>query len=157
MIGIYKITSPNNRVYIGQSIDITKRWNTHRKSIKNKIKTKLINSLIKYGVDNHIFEVIEVCEISELNIRERYWQDYYDVLNGGLNLKLTNTNNKSGVLSEATKQKMSDSHSTPERKESTSIKSKQTFEDKGYNFMKPKTKIIKEINLERKTRSESFE
>ena len=26
MIGIYKITSPSGKVYIGQSIDIERRW-----------------------------------------------------------------------------------------------------------------------------------
>lgn len=96
MTGIYKITSPNSKVYIGQSIDITTRWNTHRRSINNKKKTKLINSFLKYGVDNHIFEIIEICEQKDLNIRERYWQDYYNVIKDGLNLKLTQTDDRSG-------------------------------------------------------------
>ena len=26
MIGVYKIISPNNKIYIGQSINIEKRW-----------------------------------------------------------------------------------------------------------------------------------
>ena len=28
--GIYKITNPNGKVYIGQSIDIDKRWNKYK-------------------------------------------------------------------------------------------------------------------------------
>ena len=149
MIGIYKITSPSNKVYIGQSINITNRWNTHRKSINNKKKTKLINSFLKYGVDNHIFEIVEICEVKDLNKKERYWQDYYNVIEEGLNLKLTQTDDKSGSLSEETKEKISKAHSTPEMKEYSSIKCKQTWEDKGYNFMKPKKSIKKEIEKER--------
>jgi len=149
MTGIYKITSPNSKVYIGQSIDITKRWNSHRQSINNKKKTKLINSFLKYGVDNHIFEIIEICEQKDLNIRERYWQDYYNVVNEGLNLKLTQTDDKSGSLSEETKLKISKSHSTPEMKELSSIKAKQIWEDKNYNFRKSKKIIKKQIEKER--------
>lgn len=149
MIGIYKITSPSSKVYIGQSIDITARWNTHRRSINNKKKTKLINSFLKYGVDNHIFEIVEVCDQKDLNIRERYWQDYYNVIEEGLNLKLTQTDDKSGVLSKEIKTKLSNAHSTPERKESASIKAKQIWEDKGYNFMKSKKTIKKQIENER--------
>lgn len=134
MIGIYKITSPSSKVYIGQSIDITARWNTHRKSIKNKKKTKLINSFLKYGVDNHIFEIVEICEQKDLNERERYWQDYYNVIEEGLNLKLTQTDDKSGSLSDETKQKIS-------------ISNKKAA-DEGRNYCKKKS-IKKEIEKER--------
>ena len=106
MIGIYKITSPSNRIYIGQSIDIEVRF----KKYKNNCRTqKLVkHSFEKYGINNHIFEVIEECDISKLNERERYWQDFYDVLNGGLNCRLTETTDKSGKLSEETKRKVSE-------------------------------------------------
>lgn len=30
-IGIYKITSPSNKIYIGQSTNITRRWDEYRK------------------------------------------------------------------------------------------------------------------------------
>ena len=106
MIGIYKIISPKGRIYIGQSVDIERRFKWHRNNTP-KHKTRLANSLKKYGVENHLFEVIEQCEVSELNIKERYWQDYYDVLNGGLNLLLTKTHDKSGYASEETKTKLS--------------------------------------------------
>ena len=46
--GIYKITNPNGKVYIGQSIDIDKRWNKYK--VKNcKPQIRLYNSLNKYG------------------------------------------------------------------------------------------------------------
>ena len=48
-------------------------------------------------VGNNIkFEIIEQCILTQLNERERYWQDYYDVLGiNGLNCKLTETKDKS--------------------------------------------------------------
>jgi hypothetical protein len=43
-----------------------------------------------------------------LNERERYWQDFYNVLSeNGLNCRLTTSNDRSGKLSDETKKKMS--------------------------------------------------
>lgn len=105
-IGIYKITSPTNRVYIGQSIDIDRRFNDYKRLNDIKGQPKIYNSLKKYGWKNHTFEVIEECEIEDLNCRERYWQEYYDVLNGGLNCLLTSTNELPKVVLEETLQKI---------------------------------------------------
>ena len=54
MIGIYKITSPTNKIYIGQSIDIENRF-TKYKSLDCKNQVRLYNSLKKYGFDKHKF------------------------------------------------------------------------------------------------------
>jgi len=106
MIGIYKITSPSNKVYVGQSRNIEYRWTQH-KSLRYDSYGKLVNSLKKYGVENHVFEVIEECEFEDLNIRERYWQDYYNVLGeNGLNSMLTETDEKPRVVSKETKAKI---------------------------------------------------
>ena len=57
VIGIYKITSPTNRVYIGQSIDILHRFKTYKRMYsKNQHQTKLHRSFLKHGVINHKFE-----------------------------------------------------------------------------------------------------
>lgn len=87
MIGIYKITSPSNKVYIGQSTNIEKRWkgySTNKKKIKEQ--TKLFNSFRKYGVDNHKFEIIEECTKDKLNDKEVYWIEFYNSVNAGLNV-----------------------------------------------------------------------
>lgn len=63
MIGVYKITNPKNEMYIGQSCDIEKRFKQHKKKPCNK---KLRESFLKYGVENHKFEVIIECEIDDL-------------------------------------------------------------------------------------------
>lgn len=104
MIGIYKITSPTNKVYVGQSVDIERRWLDHKSCYE---KFPLQNSIKKHGFENHIFEILEECEIENLNERERFYQDQFDVLGpNGLNCKLTQTTDLSGSHSEETKKKI---------------------------------------------------
>ena len=103
MIGIYKITSPSNKIYIGQSVNIEKRFTSYKRMyVKNEKQTKLHRSFLKYGFENHSFEVVEECEIIYLNESERYWQEFYDCLNSGLNCVLTKTTDKSGKVSKET-------------------------------------------------------
>ncbi len=105
--GIYKITSPSDRIYIGQSEDIKKRFSQYRFLSNSINQVKLNRSFKKYGIKNHIFEIIENCEPNELLCKERYWQDFYDVLKGGLNCILTACGEEKQVMSDETKQKIS--------------------------------------------------
>ena len=110
MIGIYKITNPKGKIYIGQSINIKRRF--YKYKIKDCInQTKLYNSLNKYGPENHIFEIIEECIESDLNLKERFYQELYNVIDNGLNCTLQELNGKSGKLSDETKEKISKNHS----------------------------------------------
>ena len=110
MIGIYKITSPTNRIYIGQSIDIEKRFLSYiRLHKKNKTQVKLYNSFLKYGVKKHHFEIIEECSIELLNERERYYQEFYNDLENGLNCNLTKTNELKLIFSKESRDKISKS------------------------------------------------
>jgi group I intron endonuclease len=122
MIGIYKITNPKGKIYIGQSTNIESRERQYSRLDNCKQQIRLYRSLKKYGYSNHTFEIVEECEVEELNARERYWQDFYNVLEEGLNLRLTETSDRSGKLSEETKEKMSkirkEYNQTPEGKES---------------------------------------
>jgi len=86
-IGIYKITSPSNKVYIGQSLNIEKRWKGYSvNKKKQKEQTKLFYSFRKYGIRNHKFEIIEKCKIPELNEKEIFWIEYYNSVKIGLNI-----------------------------------------------------------------------
>ena len=111
MIGIYKVTNPKNRIYIGQSTDILKRWNQYR-NLECETQRKLYNSLKKYGVEAHKFEIITECDIEDLNNLERYYQELYNVIDPkcGLNLKLTKSDSRSGEHSEETKRKIGAKH-----------------------------------------------
>jgi group I intron endonuclease len=92
MVGIYKITSPTKKVYIGQSIDIEKRFKNYE-GLNCKRQPAIYNSLLKYGWEQHIFEVIEECLEEQLNEREIYWGNYFKVLGeNGLNLRLGDAN-----------------------------------------------------------------
>lgn len=98
---IYKITSPTNRIYIGQAVDIEKRWRDYlNMNSKTKQQVKLWRSFLKHGVENHTFEIIEECIREDLNCRERYWQDFYDVLNGGLNCELVECGNNNRIIAD---------------------------------------------------------
>lgn len=71
--GIYKVTNKvNGKFYIGQSVDIKRRWSEHR--ILNRDETlSLKRALRKYGVENFIFSVIEECLDYMLNEREEHY------------------------------------------------------------------------------------
>ena len=116
MIGIYKITNPNNKVYIGQSRDLHKRELQYSKYLKRYCRQlKLVNSINKYGWDCHSFEVIEECQFENLNNRERYWQEYYDSVDNGLNCLYTKTDSKPALFGLDTRERMSKSHTGKKR------------------------------------------
>lgn len=109
--GIYKIENLiNHKVYIGQSVDITKRWSEHKRKLKNNwhVSRHLQRAWNKYGSNKFAFKVIEECEIDKLTEREQYWIDFY----GGINSP-NNYNNKDaeirGTVSDEIKRKISKS------------------------------------------------
>lgn len=72
MIGIYKITNKiNGKFYIGQSVDIKRRFMEHKTPHGRMTSIKL--AIKKYGKENFLFEVIEECGVEELDAREVYW------------------------------------------------------------------------------------
>ena len=77
MIGIYKITNLcNNKSYIGQSVDIEKRWGEHRRAVNYKnehtYNYPLYRAMRKYGIHNFLFEIVEEVDIKSLTEREQY-------------------------------------------------------------------------------------
>ena len=112
MIGIYKIISPSNRIYIGQSIKIEDRIKSY-KNLKCKEQPKLYKSLLKYGFENHKIEILIECNESKLNELERHYQEEYDSIENGLNCIYTKTNDRSGKSSEETKLKISLNNTRP--------------------------------------------
>lgn len=91
MCGIYKITNLiNEKVYIGQSIDINYRFHNHKSESfnpkSNAYNTAIHRSIRKYGIENFSFEVIEECAKELLSEREIYWIAYYNSYGNGYNL-----------------------------------------------------------------------
>jgi group I intron endonuclease len=77
-VGIYKFTNTvNGKVYIGQSKDIRARLYTHKCVVKSA-QTFLAAAMRKHGFDNFSSEIIEECQVSELNQKEIYWINFYN-------------------------------------------------------------------------------
>lgn len=90
MIGIYKITNTiNGKSYVGQSVDIHRRWKQEKEDSINvnshSYDYPLMKAFRKYGIDNFNFEIIEECKVEELNKKELYWINFYDTFFHGYN------------------------------------------------------------------------
>jgi hypothetical protein len=87
--GIYKITNQiTDECYIGQAVDVYKRWCEHCKcglGIDTPPGNKLYKAMQEYGLDNFTFELIEECDQSELNEKEKYFIDLYQANTFGYN------------------------------------------------------------------------
>jgi group I intron endonuclease len=84
--GIYMLTNKlTNDIYIGQSIDISKRFKNYFNIsyIKSKESFRISRALIKYGYSNFSVTILEYCDKSDLLIREQY---YFDKLNPEYNI-----------------------------------------------------------------------
>ena len=120
-IGIYKITSPKKKIYIGQSIDIEYRWKKY-KILNCKSQQKLYNSFLKYGVHKHKFEIVQLCEIEQLNELEKYYVDLFQTFNSKYGLNIQDGGGGVGSMSEETKRKISLSNLGKKRTDETKLK-----------------------------------
>ena len=88
-MGIYKITNIiTDECYIGQAVDIYKRWNDHCKcglGIDTPPGNKLYKSMQEYGLENFTFELLTECKQSELNEKEKYFIELYQANIYGMN------------------------------------------------------------------------
>lgn len=79
--GIYKITNIiTEQCYIGQALDIYKRWSQHAKcglGIDTPPGNKLYKAIQEYGLENFIFEVLTECNAIELDEKEKYFIGLY--------------------------------------------------------------------------------
>jgi len=107
MVGIYKITSPKGRIYIGQSMNIRRRFRCYKR-LACKEQPQIYASLKKHGVDKHKFEIVTECKEEELNQLERYYQELYNCLGkGGLNCVYQDLGDGIRIVSDETRRKIS--------------------------------------------------
>jgi len=118
--GIYKIENIiNGKVYIGQSINIYKRWSEHKRNLNN-VNNKHPNDYLqkswdKYGRDNFTFEIIEKCSVANIDEKEiLYIQQYKShIRTFGYNIELGGCYTK--IMSEETKRKISIANKNPSK------------------------------------------
>lgn len=69
----------NDKRYIGQSVNMQDRLYGHKTKLKhNKHKNRHLQFAVnKYGIENFTFDIIEECDISCLDERERYYISLY--------------------------------------------------------------------------------
>lgn len=109
MIGIYKIENlVNHKVYIGQSLNIEKRYKEHLRSgqpekysLKSERDKKcpIHLAMQKYGVENFELTVLQECKKEEMDDLERYYIKKYKSLDGnfGYNISPGGQNHIGGV------------------------------------------------------------
>lgn len=79
--GIYKITNEtNNKVYIGQSVDLHGRLTNHIKAalgIATIAHQQIHDAMAADGLENFTFEIVEKCPKEHLNKKEKLWIETY--------------------------------------------------------------------------------
>lgn len=115
MTGIYIIKNKtNNKVYIGQALNIKNRWKKHinilskNKYIDKKQKpTHLQAAWNKDGEENFTFDILEECSKEELDDKEKYWIAYYKSNNRDYGYNKTD-GGSNGMPTEESRIKMSE-------------------------------------------------
>lgn len=87
--GIYKITCiKTGEIYIGKSTDIKNRWQQHCKTVFNcgTIASSLLHTKMKqHGIENFTFELVEQVPKDQLSEREKFYINFYQTKEVGLN------------------------------------------------------------------------
>jgi group I intron endonuclease len=95
LIGVYELTSPSGKVYVGQSWNIEKRFNKY-KNLNCQRQRKLFNSLSKYEFKNHKIKILELfygegatqetldkIEIANINYNKEIGKELLNLASGG--------------------------------------------------------------------------
>lgn len=160
--GIYKITSPSGKIYIGQTVKSRSRYSDYKRIACEKQRL-LFSSLKKYGFDSHVLEMIHVLDttsmskidiVNELNRLEIHYIEFYnsfkDNNENGMNL------NKGGNVnqtSQETRCRMSLSSSGKITSQET--KDKISKANKGKKRTQEDVEIIRKNSTGRKRSEES--
>lgn len=75
--GIYKISSPSGKFYIGSSVNIHRRWLAHKTRLKagKHHSMYLQRACNKYGINSLSIEIVTLCDRSELLSEEQFYID----------------------------------------------------------------------------------
>lgn len=131
---IYKLTSPNGKSYIGQTVqEPCKRWSKHHTKAMSDTPTNrceaLSNAIKKHGWDNFTKEIIETCSESDLDDLEQHYIEHFNTVSpNGYNLTHGGRGG-SNTMSDETKAKM---------RETAIYRSKRVYKRKDENSTLPR-------------------
>lgn len=113
--GIYKIINiENNRIYIGSSVSLNRRWATHLHRLRSGKHHNqfLLNDYRKCGEEKFEFSILEeVLLVEEIINREQYYLDiFYDKQDKCYNLRPIADSNRGRKLNAEQKAKLSQTH-----------------------------------------------
>lgn len=109
--GVYKIENLiSKKVYVGSSINTEERRNQHFKCLRKQRHSNqhLQAAWDMYGEENFNFEVIIFCAVEELEEKEQYYMDLYDVVKTGYNIYPNAYSPGEREVSEETRKKLSE-------------------------------------------------
>lgn len=103
--GIYYIKNIiNNKLYVGQSIDVYARLSRHKTDLRGGRDSKhLQKSYDKYGEDNFEFTLFMECPVEDLDYLEKYYIAKWNTQNEDFGYNLDGGGSKSRLMSEETK------------------------------------------------------
>lgn len=109
--GIYYIRNTvNNKLYVGQSIDVYTRLSRHKTDLRGGRDSKhLQEAYYKYGEDNFEFMLLVECQINDLDFLEKYYITEWNTQDENFGYNLDSGGSRSRMMSEETKSKISQS------------------------------------------------
>lgn len=113
--GIYAIINLiNNKIYVGKSINIGRRWSAHKVGLVRQstdYNRYLINSVAKYGMRNFTIEILEEIDINlgeeYFKERELFWMDYLNSCDRSCGYNLRRDSSTKMIVHENTRKLLS--------------------------------------------------
>lgn len=146
-IGIYCIENlANNKRYFGQSVDIVNRLSKHRTTLRDNRHSNehLQSAYNKYGHDNFKFYIVEECDASMLDERERYYIALYQTNDREYGYNIEPGGNKNKTLPDETKEKIRMANLG--KKPSDETKRKMSASLKGRKLSAEQKKLLRDLH-----------
>lgn len=133
---IYKITNINNgKVYIGQTKNKHNRKIQHFCKLRNNKHTNrhLQSSFNKHGEESFTYEIIDYCDIEDVDAKEKYWISHFSSTDSKKGFNIEEGGCQTKTLSQFTRNKIGKKTKArfqdPEQRRLASERAKKRFQD----------------------------